>query len=84
MPDWQITAKTVYCESVDDEVTWLVFQNGSTHCTGCKKYGHPNAITRRVIRMKTRRLQRPIQCAGENCSRVALYQQQILAEEQNG
>ena len=59
MPDWQITAKTIFCDEVDDEVTWLVYRNGATRCTGCRKYGQPNDITRKVIREKSRRLKRP-------------------------
>ena len=81
MPDWQITAKTIFCAGVDDEVTWLVFRNGATRCTGCQKYQHPNDITRQVIRAKTRRLKRQISCEGENCPRISVYKDQILGEE---
>jgi hypothetical protein len=81
MPDWQITAKTIFCESVDDEVTWLVYRNGTTRCTGCRKYSQPNDITRKVIREKTRRLKRPITCEGENCPDISVYKDQILGEE---
>jgi hypothetical protein len=81
MTDWQITAKTIYCDAVDDEVTVIVHKDGSTRCTGCKKYEQPNDITRQSIREKTRRLKRPIKCEGEKCPRVTEYRISILAEE---
>ena len=82
MADWQITAKTIFCEAVDDEVTILVQKSGATHCTGCRKYGQPNDITRALINQKTRQLNRSIKCEGEGCLRVSEYKNQILAEKQ--
>ena len=81
MPDWQMTAKTVFCDGVDDEVTWLVYRDGTARCTGCLKYGQPNDITRRVIREKTRRLKRAVRCEGENCPRISVYKDQLFSEE---
>jgi hypothetical protein len=81
MPDWQVTAKTVFCDQVDDEVTWLVQRDGAVRCTGDRKYNQPNDITRQVVREKTRRLKRKIHCEGEKCPRMATYKDQILAEE---
>ena len=81
MTDWKITAKTIYCNAVDDEVTVLVYQAGSVHCTGCKKYNEPNSITKGLIREKTRRLKRPLKCEGEECPRVIQYKEKIMAEE---
>jgi hypothetical protein len=81
MTDWQITAKTIFCEAVDDEVTVMVYKNASARCTGCKKYSEPNAITQATIKEKSRRLQRPIKCEGENCARVTAYKTAILAAE---
>jgi hypothetical protein len=81
MTDWQITAKTIYCDAVEDEVTVLVYKNAPTRCTGCKKYHEPNQITRRVIKEKTRRLKRPLKCEGEQCPRVTQYKVSIMAED---
>lgn len=81
MTDWQITAKTIYCDAVDDEVTLLVYKDISIHCTGCKKYNEPDDITRSSIREKSRKLKRPVKCEGEQCPRVNNYKEQILAEE---
>jgi len=81
MTDWQITAKTIFCDAVDDEVTVMVYKDRSVRCTGCKKYTQPNDITRKAVNLKTRQLKRAIKCEGEQCPRVIQYQNQILAEE---
>jgi hypothetical protein len=81
MPEWQMTAKTVFCEQVQDEVTWLVYQDGTVRCTGDRKYNQPNDLTRQAIRAKSRELKRPVRCEGEKCPRMAVYKEQILAEE---
>ena len=81
MTDWQITAKTIYCEAVEDEVTVMVYKNSTVRCTGCKKYTEPTAITIVAIKEKSRCLQRPIKCEGESCGRVTAYKEAILSQE---
>jgi hypothetical protein len=80
-PGWQVTAKTIYCDAVDDEVTMLVYKDFSAHCTGYKKYNQPNDITRGLIKKKTRQLKRLLKCEGEQCPRVVSYKEKIQAEE---
>ncbi len=86
MVGWQITAKTIYCDAVDDEVTLLIYKDQTARCTGCKKYSEPNDVTRKLIKGKSRQLKRPIRCPGEDCFRVAEYRSKILTEniEKNG
>lgn len=81
MTNWQITAKTIYCEAVDDEVTLLVHKDASSHCTGCRKYGEPNAITLKMMGRKRKRLGRQIKCEGDQCPRLVQYKEKIMAEE---
>jgi TATA-box binding protein (TBP) (component of TFIID and TFIIIB) len=81
MTDWQITAKTIFCEAVDDEVTVIVHKNGTVHCTGCRKYDQPNDITRTLVKEKIRKLKRAIKCQGEGCLRVTEYKNKIQTEE---
>ena len=38
MVDWEVTATTIFCDDVDDEVTIIVNQNGTAKCTGSQKY----------------------------------------------
>jgi hypothetical protein len=81
MVDWQLTAKTIYCEEVDDEVTLMVYKDETAVCTGHKKYSQPNSLTLRLIQQKSGRLKRPIRCQGGQCTRVLEYKSKILAEE---
>jgi hypothetical protein len=78
---WQVTAKTIYCDAVDDEVTVLVYKDFSVRCTGFKKYNQPNDITLRILKKKTHYLKKPLICQGEQCPRVTSYKEKILAEE---
>jgi hypothetical protein len=81
MTDWQITAKTIFCEAVDDEVTILLYKDGTARCTGSRKYNQPNDITRTLVKEKQSKLKRHIQCEGEDCPRVSGYKNQIMAEK---
>jgi hypothetical protein len=83
MTDWQITAKTIYCDAVDDEVTLLVYRDTSCRCTGQKKYDEPDAVTRSAVKEKNRKLSRPVQCERDKCLRLAHYKDSILSEEGN-
>jgi hypothetical protein len=81
MPNWQTTAKTIFCQAVDDEVTVMVAKDGSVHCTGFKKYTVPNEITRQMIKTKERLSKKSIHCEGESCIRVTEYKHNVTAEE---
>ena len=39
MPEWEITATTVRCDTVDDEVTILVNRDATATCTGHARRG---------------------------------------------
>jgi hypothetical protein len=81
MTGWQITAKTIFCDAVDDEVTILVNKDGTAHCTGYSKYTRPNDVTRSLVKKKERLLKKHLQCQGEQCPRVTEYTQKTLAED---
>ncbi|HSW56874.1 MAG TPA: hypothetical protein VLH15_00565 [Dehalococcoidales bacterium] len=81
MTNWQMTAKTILCEAVDDEVTVIINKDGSLRCTGCKKYSEQNDITRALVKQKTRHLKRTLKCEGEDCQRVTAYKQSVFTEE---
>ncbi len=51
--NWQVTATTVYCDAVDDEVTLLVYKDWSTKCTGYSKYGEPGREIVSVLSKKS-------------------------------
>ena len=54
MVDWQITATTIYCDAVDDEVTLGVYKDRSTKCTSYEKYGAPDKDTAKVMKKKSK------------------------------
>ncbi|MEW6142811.1 MAG: hypothetical protein AB1597_06615 [Chloroflexota bacterium] len=81
MFNWQITATTVYCDAVDDEVTLIVVKDGTARCTGLKKYIEPSAETAHVIKARGRELKRRIACRGAACTMAADYRNRLLTEE---
>jgi len=81
MVDWKITAATVYCEDVDDEVTLLVYKDGTAKCTSREKYTKPDKETAKTVKTRSKSLKRQIVCKGSECSRVTKYRDRIFAEE---
>ena len=81
MVNWQVTATTIYCDAVDDEVTILVYKDWLAKCTDYSKYGKPNRDITKLLKKKSRKLERQLSCAGPECSRVTQYKEKLLAEE---
>jgi len=81
MVDWQLTATTIYCEAVADEVTLIIYHDWSSRCTGYDRYHQPDRETRKLMERKGKRLQQPLGCEGPDCSRVVEYKNKLSAEE---
>lgn len=81
MVDWQVTATTVYCDAVDDEVTILVYRDFSTRCTGFDKYNQPDKETPNRLRKQSKKVNRPLECKSQQCQRVTEYKEKLKAEE---
>ncbi len=82
MVDWQVTATTIYCDAVDDDVTIIVYKDWSTGCTGYKKYKEaPTRDTSKALAKKSKKLGRNLECEGPECSRVIAYKDKLKAEE---
>ena len=81
--DWQITATTIHCDAVDDEVTLMVYKDQSARCTGYKKYGEPSKETARLVKRRSKQLGRELKCEGPECHRVIQYKDKLFAEETN-
>jgi hypothetical protein len=79
--DWQVTATTIYCDAVDDEVTVLVYKDWSTRCTGYIKYRESAKAAANQLRKKAKRLGRPLECEGLECRRVTQYKEKLAREE---
>ncbi|MCD6599222.1 MAG: hypothetical protein J7L19_01430 [Dehalococcoidia bacterium] len=81
MTNWQVTATTIYCDAVDDEVTLLVHKDWSVECTGYTKYAEPGKDTLNLLKKKTKQLKRQLGCTGLGCHRVIHYKEKLLSEE---
>jgi len=81
MVDWEITATTIYCEAVDDEVTILVSRDGTAKCTGRQKYSRPDKETARAMKVKSKQLGKPLACEGDACARVTQHKDELLGKK---
>jgi len=80
--DWQVTATTIYCDAVDDDVTIIVYKDGNTRCTGYKKYAESlNKETAKILKKKAKRLGRNLRCEGPLDYRVTEYRDKLAAED---
>ena len=80
MVDWQVTATSIYCDSIGDEVTVIVHKDWSVKCTGHSKYGETG---KQVSGQKKSRRQmgRDLKCEGLNCQQITRYKEKLAAEE---
>lgn len=82
MADWQLTATTIYCDAVDDDVTIMVYKDRRTTCTGYKKYGEGlNRGAARMLKKKAGRLGRNLECEGPLDHRVTDYRDRLMTED---
>ncbi len=82
MINWQITAKTIYCDAVDDEVTIMVLKDWSVRCTGYYKYGGSDKNSD-SLKKKAKKIKHQLKCEGQECSRVTQYKERLFEEETN-
>ena len=83
MVDWQVTATTIYCDAVDDDVTIMVYSDRASRCTGYSKYIEKlTRETAKMLQKKSKRLGRVLRCEGPSDHRVTGYRDKLLAEEE--
>jgi hypothetical protein len=82
MVNWQITATTIYCHSVESEVTILVYKDGSVKCVDYKKYGEQGRDALELAK-RSKRLGRQLKCEGPLCQRALQYRDKLFAEEES-
>ena len=83
MVNWVVTATTIYCDAVADEVTVIVDKDGALKCTGYTRYYKPDKETSKSIKAKSKQLGKQLECEGLDCHRVTQYQDKLQAEEGN-
>ena len=81
MVNWQVTATTLYCADVDDEVTVMVFKDGSIKCVGYEKYGSPDKETAKLLKEKGKKTGRNLACEGIACEQATRYRDKLFTEE---
>jgi hypothetical protein len=78
MVDWQITATTIYCDAVNDEVTLIISPDGAVKCTGQQKYENPGKETLKTMKKKSRTAGKQLACQGIGCARVVKHKTEML------
>ncbi|OGO08022.1 MAG: hypothetical protein A2Y92_00690 [Chloroflexi bacterium RBG_13_57_8] len=73
-PDWEMTATTVYCDVVDEEVTLLVYAGGTARCTGREKNSGPG-------KKKNRTEKSPGGGCSEECTALKRYRDSLLKNQ---
>ena len=84
MGSWQVTAKAIYCDAVEDDVTIQVFPDGSTKCTGYHRYiEQADKESAAILQKKSRGLGRSLKCAGPLDIRVTSYRDLIMNQDKS-
>jgi hypothetical protein len=78
MTDWEITATTVYCEAVDDEVTLIIHRDGTARCTGQQKYAGTNKDKAGLVKKRNQGKGRLAGCSGNDCPIVSRYRDSLI------
>ena len=81
MVDWEVTATTIICEAVDDEVTLIVSGNGIAKCSGRQKYDNSKKETRKALAAKSKSSGKQLGCKGEICATLKQYRDKMLGEK---
>lgn len=81
MVNWQVTATTIYCDSVDDEVTVQIFKDWSVKCSGYDKLYRPTKEMIKLIKVKSKQIKRQIKCEGLECHWTKQYKDKLLSGE---
>jgi len=80
MVDWQVTAVTINCSFVAEEVTIIVKNDWSVKCTGCEHYATSRNARLDLVK-RSMALRRTLECKGLECKQITEYLQKLQAEE---
>ncbi len=78
MVDWEVTATTIYCDDVDDEVTIIVQKNGTVKCTGSQKYAKNNINALKELKNKSKTLHKSLACKDTACQKLPKYRDELM------
>ena len=80
MADWQVTANTIDCKAVAEEVTIIVNRDWSVKCSGCDKFANSRRAQIKLVE-RSMNLRRSLECRGLQCSRITEYIEKLKSEE---
>jgi hypothetical protein len=80
MIDWQVTAVTINCSAVAEEVTIIVKSDWSVRCTGLEKYARSREARLELVK-RSLNVKRSLDCKGTQCTQITEYIQKLQAEE---
>lgn len=81
MVDWEVTATTIYCDDVDDEVTIIASGNGTVKCTGAQKYAASNKESAKELKKKSQQKGQTLLCKDASCTRLTKYRDELLKKK---
>jgi len=81
MVDWEVTAKTIFCDSVKDEVTIIVQGTGAAKCSGLQKYDNPGKETKKALKLKRRTAGKELKCLGPECPVIKQQRDTLMSEK---
>lgn len=81
MTEWVMTATTIYCEAVEEEVTLMINRDGTARCTSHRKFAEATGEAARQINARAKRYGKKLACEGLECRRITEYRERLLASE---
>jgi hypothetical protein len=81
MVDWELTATTIYCDDVDDEVTIIVQGNGTVKCTGSQKYAVTNKQAQKELKKKSQKAGKVLLCKDTVCQKLPKYRDELMQKK---
>jgi hypothetical protein len=79
MVDWQITATTLVCSAVAEEVTILVYPDWTVRCTGFEKYTKSRSASLELLK-RSLALKKTLDCKGLDCPSIIEYKLKLEDE----
>ena len=73
MVNWQVTAATLRCDVIGEEVTLLVYEDWSVKCTAYSKFANAGK--------KDKQTGGSHRCEGTNCQVASDYRKKLQSEE---
>lgn len=75
---WKVTATTLYCEAIGDDVTIMLYKDGTIKCTGSAVAGNGAQARARRMKDKSKALGRELACLSpQPCAMTSCFENEI-------